>query len=334
MKTKYFTKGKLPNFIFLGMLAVLVSSCGSYQSTSRDNDGIYTTRERRQVQNQQTNPQNLQYQDYFGSLTENQQEVEVFTDVDNYQSANNQQEYATGNAGWGGNSENITVNIYDNSWGYGMWNNYWYRSNWGWANQWGYNSWYGPGWGVGWNNWYNPYYGYGWNNWYGPNYGYPIYPNYYSNYNYSNNAGIRGVRNDMYGRNSARTTSGRTATPIRAGEVRSTRDNNSVRSTRTGVQNGTRIYDPNSTRSTVPSTRATQIRTATPTRYNTNDNSIERTQRQAPTRNYEAAPTRSYNPAPTRSSMPSSPTMQSGGGRSSGGNMGGSTRSSNSGGRR
>ena len=329
MKTKYFNKGALPHSFLLALLALAVNSCGSYQSAPRDNDGIYGNGSGRKSNNQKeistTNPQNLQYQDYFGSLTDNQQEVEVFTDVDNYQSATNQQEYSTGNAGWGGNSESITVNIYDNSWRYGMWNNYWYGSNYGWAFQWGYSPWYGPGWGIGWNNWYNPYYGYGWNSWYGPSYGYPLYPNYYPQYNYSHNAGIRGVRNDMYGRNSARTTTGRTATPIRSGDLRSTRDINTTRSTRGDVRNSTRTYN-NTTRSTVPSTRSTPVRTYPSTRSTPSSTPPTQTQRQAPTRNYDAAP--------TRSTMPSSPSMQSGGGRSSGGNMGGSTRSSNTGGRR
>lgn len=309
MKTKYIQRSSRTHLFILGALAILLSSCGSYQNTNRDNDGIYGNDSRREVYNEQSNPQNLQYQDYFGSFTDDQEQAETFTDIDNYQSTNNQQEYASGNAGWGGNSENITVNVYGNNWGYGAWNNYWYGSNWGWGNSWGWSPWYGPGWGMGYNNYYNPYYGYGWNSWYSPYYGYPsYYNNYYINNNYSHNQGIRGVRNDMYGRNTSRTISDRSLNSGRRTEIRSTRTDNTIRSTRSTTQPTRRSDANNTTRATVPSRSTTPVRTA-PTRSNRYESQPTRTQTQ---------PTRTYNTAPTRSISPSSPVMQSGGSRSSG----------------
>ncbi len=316
MKTKYISTDSLPYFSLLGFLALLITSCGSQQNRGYyDNDGIYGNGTGRAADTQGTTAQNLYYKDYFGSFTDGQEEAEIFTDVENYRSEGDStsQQYATGNAGWGNNSDNITVNIYDNNWGYGMWNNYWYG---GWNTGWGWNSWYGPRFGWGWNSWYGPGWGMGWNNWYGPGYGWGgYYGNYYINNNYySNNSGIRGIRNDMYGR-SGRTVSDRTYTTGR--RVNPNYNSGTRNSTYTGTRNQT----------ATPTRNAVRTRKTTGTRTPNYNTTTTRPATQAPTRN------RTYTPA--RSSSPSSGTIRStGGGGRSGGTMGGGGGRSSGGGRR
>jgi len=156
----------------LGFMAVVASSCGSYQNVSYyDRDGIYGDVDKPQNNNQnpQVSQQNNQYKEYFGSLQNNNEGVETFTDVENYKSnydnaqQNNNSEYSNGYSGWGNNSSNVNINVYDTNWGWNSWNNYW-----NWNIGWGWNSWYGPNWGWGLNSWYGPNWGWGWNNWYGP----------------------------------------------------------------------------------------------------------------------------------------------------------------------
>ncbi|MBF6609280.1 MAG: DUF5320 domain-containing protein [Flavobacterium sp.] len=312
MKTKYILTGAFPQFSLLTILTFLIASCSS-QRSYQDQDGIYGSSSDRQVV-QQTASNELYYKDYFGSFTDDSEEAEIFTDVENYRTENDSSvQYATGNPGWGNDNDNITINVYDNNWGYGMWNNYWY-GGWGWNTGWGWNSWYGPSYGWGWNSWYGPGWGMGWNNWYGPNYGWAGYGHYYPNH-YSHNSGIRGVRNDMYGR-SARNTSDRTYTTGR-------RVNPNYSNTRNSTYSGTRNQNATSTRNTV------RTRTTTGNRNPNYNTTTTRPQTQSPTRN------NTY--TPTRSSTPSSGTVRpsGGGGRSSGGSVGGGGgRSSGGGGRR
>jgi len=177
MKTFYFSRTNISILLLFGILTLLATSCGSYQNISYyDNDGVYGSSDDQKSREIESNNSGY-YKEYFSNLSK---ENEVFTNVDNYSSAQDsvqkQPEVVTNSnyAGWGSNSsDNITINVYDN-WG---WNNGWAFNNWGWnnwgwnngwyGNNWGWNNWYGPNWGWnnwGWNNW-------GWNNWYGPNWG-------------------------------------------------------------------------------------------------------------------------------------------------------------------
>ena len=315
MKTYYFSCGPIRIFSTVGLMALLITSCGSYQNSSSDNDGIYGNGSQR-TENQQSAASNYHYKDYFGSLQGTDEQVEIFTDVNSYRtiptdSIDNRTTYATGNAGWGSDNDNIVVNVYDNNWGYGMWNNYWY-SGWGWNVGMGWNSWYGPGWGMGWNNWYGP--GWGWNSYYYPYYGVNNY--YYNNWNhYAHHDGIRGVRNNMYG--SSRSSANRSyATGRRVNSAYS----NGTRSTSYSTTRNTSF---NNTRNSVQSSTRGTTRQST---YNSQSTPIRQSN----------APTRSY--TPTRSTPSSGGVRPSGGGgtRSSGGGSygGGGGRSGGSGGRR
>lgn len=274
MKTYYFSSAKsISIFSIMGLLSVVMASCGSYKNSSYyDGDGIYGGSEvkKAETQTQTATNESSQYKDYFSSLQKDG-EVEVFTDVESYNSAeNNNTATEGGYAGWGNNPENITVNVYDNNWAWNGWNNYFYGPSYGWGWNIGWNSWYGPSFGWGWNNyWYGqsyyPYYGWGWNNYYNGYY-YPYYYGYGHHHYYPRNQGIRGssYRGDRYesGRRSAtgtrnsNYTPGRTRTTI--GGTRTSNYNNPPRRSETP-----RNYSPN------PRTNNPTPRTYTPTRNET-----------------------------------------------------------------
>ncbi len=275
MKTYYlFTNPKI-RYSVVGFVAILMSSCGSYQNTSyNDNDGIYDNGQRR-TEVARSGSDTNGYKEYFVALQEDN--AEIFTDVENYSTPGDSTQtteergYATGYAAWGSDSNNVTVNVYDNSWGYSPWN-YWYGPSYGWG--WGWNT----GWGWGYPG---ISFGWGWNNWYGPGYygwGYPAYYghswyNHHHHHHYAHNSGIRGVRNEMYGNRSnvgrrynsqgTRSTSYSTTNPRRSTITNGTRSaqyNNGTRSTQYN-NSGTRsttIRNNSGTRSNyTPSTRST-----------------------------------------------------------------------------
>ena len=181
MKTNDFFSKKSTIYAVLGLLGLMLTSCGSYQNKSYyDNDGIYgatNPKPKQYVANEKAD----EYQAYFSSLNnQNQNQDEIFTDVNSYSSYNdsiakkatqstNPQYTQNGYAGWGNNgSENVTVNVYGNNWG-GGWNNFGWGGGW---NGWG-GGWNNFGWGGGWNNWGWDGFGWGggWNGWYGNNWG-------------------------------------------------------------------------------------------------------------------------------------------------------------------
>ena len=181
MKTNYFSSKSASIYSLIGLLTIVMTSCSSYQNTTNDSDGIYNNPQR----NNGTAQNNNQNSGYFASL---QDDPEFFTDTENYSSTYGDEARdtvyvtETGYGGWGSNPEGVTVNYYDNGWGYNNW--YGPGLGWGWG---GWNSWYGGyggwgygGWGLGW-GWNSPYYGGwgyggygygygGWNNWYGNGY--------------------------------------------------------------------------------------------------------------------------------------------------------------------
>ena len=88
MKTIFLNSKNISLYSILGLFAFVVSSCGSYQNSSYyDNDGIYGSNSQNQNQTQryQSNSSG-KYQEYFSSL--NNQQNQVFTDVDKYSSYN------------------------------------------------------------------------------------------------------------------------------------------------------------------------------------------------------------------------------------------------------
>ncbi len=322
MKTYYLSGSRISIYSLFGFLAFAITSCGSYQNSSYyDGDGIYGGSENSQKQTTPDNKsQSSKYQEYFSNLN---RDAEIFTNVDNYSTVTNDtvkktESYNANNSSWGSNPQSITVNVYDNSWGWSYWNNYWYGSYWGW------NSWYGPYWGWGWNNWYGPSWslGIGWNSWYGPwyggyyGYGYNNWcNNYYNHYYYSYAGGRRGTT--YYG---SRNANGRNYTNY----TRGYRDNSPILNGTRGQNFGGR----NQSFGTPRTNTTNPVRNnsySTPPRINTNQNNT------APTRSnvrpQESTPTRSYTPS-----------TNYGGGRSnyggSGGGGGFSGGRSSSGGRR
>lgn len=270
MKTYYFNSR--PQFLYsvMGLLGLLVTSCGSYNNVSYDNDGIYDDGQPRRSQVAQNTTPSNGYREYFGSLQDDN--VEIFTDVENYRTSDDSTQtaenrgYESGYSGWGSDTENVTINVYGNNWGYTPYYNFWYGPSWGWNSGWGWNNWYGPGLSVGWgwNNWYGPAYGYGYgwgyNNWYGNG--------WYGHHNHNNyvyNNGIRGVRNEMYG---GRNTVGRSA------NTSGTRGATYATPRRSTINNSTRGTQYNTTRSnTVRTNTPTRSQNYTPTRSATRNNS-------------------------------------------------------------
>ena len=116
MKTYYFNRKRLSTYALFGFLAIVTSSCGSYQNSSYyDNDGAYGG-----SQTNNNNSQSNKYQEYFSDLNK---DAEAFTGIDSYTSVTNDsikktENYNSNNAGWGNNPQSVTVNVYDNNWGY------------------------------------------------------------------------------------------------------------------------------------------------------------------------------------------------------------------------
>ncbi len=343
MKTKYFSAKNSFLKSCLGLLGFAVVSCGTYQNKSYyDNDGIYgADKPEKQVVSANTTNDNVsetnqKYKEYFGSNANNYSDGQndSFTDVENYSSENDsikrQNEYADNSnyGGWGTNSDNVTINVYDNSWGgynYGYWNNYWgYRPwnfgislgwsswNYGWCNPYWNYGYYGPSWG------YNPYYGgyyggyYGYNNWnnsgyYGNNYAYhhnrrgSAYHDRYSDGN--------GVRNYTPNR---RNNSSITPRPRNNGDFVNPRSNYQTPPKRDNVRPRTNDNNGNNN----------QVNTPRPRRDSPKNSEINTPRPRTTTPRNENATPRSYDSP--RSNSPSSGGMSpsNGGGRSGGGRRG------------
>jgi hypothetical protein len=129
MKTYYFNRKRLSIYVLFGFLAIVTSSCGSYQNSSYyDNDGAYGG-----SQTNNNNSQSNKYQEYFSDLNK---DLESFNDVDSYASVYNdsikkKESYNPNNAGWGNNPQTINVNVYDNGWGMNNWGGIgWGLDNW------------------------------------------------------------------------------------------------------------------------------------------------------------------------------------------------------------
>src|SRR5690606_16921161 len=93
MKTKLPILSKIPMLFALGMLAMFVVSCGSYQNSSYyDNDGVYGNYDRNndEVPNKYSEENFQDGQKYAGKFKamqdEYQDQYDYFTDVDNYSS--------------------------------------------------------------------------------------------------------------------------------------------------------------------------------------------------------------------------------------------------------
>ncbi len=341
MQFKTYLQSKLPLYLALSSLFVL-ASCGSYQYVGYDNDGIYSSPNQNSVTTTTEAPtadQSSYYRGYFAEKSKKYEDIAadenvVFTDIDSYEGDYNdvtgEVEYAEGYAGWGGNSDNVTINVYDNSWGMNNWgwNNGWGFgfNNWGWNNGWGngWNNWgWNNGWGFGFNNW-----GPGWNNWgYNAGFGWCA-PFYGNNAYYQNNIAYNSTRRGNYAPNNGRSNvqnNTRNSASRRASTTRNSDTRNASTRYNSSIRNSSRRYNPeNSVRSTRSDSRA-----ANSTRSNNNVRST-RSNTRAYSPNTRSSSTRSNSTrSNTRMSSPTRSSSGSSGVRSSGG----SSRSSGSSGR-
>ncbi len=234
MKNLILSLVKYKKLFFIFVLLATLTSCSTYQTTSRDTDGIYdidNTSSKKEVAQQETEPQQetntkaLKYQEYFKKKADKIiiEEDDIFTDADSYTSEEDLDEeileqdvsdFSSNfeNPSWEESGETV-VNVYN----YGTlrpyygWNRYYY----GWRpfrpfysglyigiSPW-YSSWDYCLTGY---DYYNPYYSsyyypsyYSPYNTYYPSYAYSGYhnPRYYGNYYY-------GRRNNTVARNSSR----------------------------------------------------------------------------------------------------------------------------------
>lgn len=332
MKTNISIRQNSNHFYLLGLLSLLLASCGSYQNSSyHDNDGVYGNSSSNRYVQQSTGTNN-QYKDYFRSLQDDNQPTEIFTDVDNYTNYAENDSTQTASVGypaWGSSNSEVSVNVYSDptwSFGFGMGYPYYgwgYGGYWGWGypgywgGGWGYPSYWGPGWGYP-GYWGGGYYGY--NN-YNYSYGrrgsaaYYGNRNYASNRNYTSNRGYTSNRNYTTNRNT----------------YNSNRNYTTNRSS-----NGYSDFRRSSTVN-----RGTSSPTFTNRRANTNSvdyNAGRRSYNNSSNTTTNRSYTPSNNSNSSRSYTPSSPSrsMNSGGGsmRSSGGGGGGGMRSGGGGGGR
>lgn len=305
MKTNYLHKIKSPVFLLSGIFLVILTSCGSYQKTTESRD---------EKSDNGSNSQALYYKNYFSSLKEENEEV--ITDIENYSSATNDSTEVAmrSNAAWGSSNENVTINVYDNSWGWNPWYGMgWYYpmyAGWGWSFGWGWNSWawggYYPYVGGYW-----PYYGgyayhghYGYNNhFYGNSHNNS--PNrYFSNGSIDRGRSFvgsdRGRNTFVNGRNNSR------GAAIRASNSGNTRPTTySTRSTSRNTQYNPAIRNSGSTRNNQVAPSTSRNNNYTPSTRNSGVRSQP-----------SSAPNRNYTPSGGGGSRPSG---TGGGGRSSGG---------------
>lgn len=337
MKTNYPIHLKKCGFFFIGIVAIITTSCGSYQNVSYyENDGIYSTSTTKKesvsrTNNEVTPEKSDEYAQKFRAM---QNDYTYFTDVDTYQSTSPQDTVVTvyntdyndqNYAGWGNNASTVTINYYNN--GYG-WNN-WYSPYWGYSNAgWGWNSWYGNNWGWGWNSWYGPNWGYGWNAWYGNGYYGPGWGGYYNNNwgwygsggrNVAYNGGRRGGNgyyNSGSGRNGSYTNHGRRSDVSNYnGTPRTVTPRNSFQNPRSSQQininpraTGSQSYAPRENSTVTPRTNTSEPR-------NTNSTSEPRNNNYTPRNNSNFSSPRSSSSGGNFGGGGSS----SGGGRSGGG---------------
>ncbi|MFD2550231.1 hypothetical protein ACFSQP_00245 [Bizionia sediminis] len=197
MSIKNYILDKTPTIAVLTSL-LFVSACGTYQQAGSDADGIYNTSTTAVEQETNTAVDNsVYYQNYFKEKTSEYAVYtndEVFTDVDEYSGEyveNDSIQYQPqAYAGWGQETSNVSINVYN---GGGFYNNFYDPFYFGyyppiWTNHYFYRPYYYTGYYNPW--WHGGYYG----GFYG---GY--YHNPWNNYYYGNHvAFINGRRGGAY----------------------------------------------------------------------------------------------------------------------------------------
>lgn len=348
--------------LFMPVVVFALASCGSYQYSGYEADGIYGESrpgiwEQKERQTTEVKPNNntSYYKNLFAQQSEMVGEVlesDVFTDVDSYTSNDGYENYnetggdiayVGGNAPWGEDPDSYTINIYNNGFHGGFYSPW--RYGYGWGRHY-YGGWYDPFWDPYWPGYwghpYGPYaYGYGgsyWNIGFGFGYGYGYgYRGYYSPYYYNHYRNNPYYHNNRVAYNQGRRNSGvyysdgenrrsSTSTNARSSYSRSIRE---IRNSRSSDYGTSRV------RSRASKDDDRQIYTRTSRRAESSrsydsdrsrDNSpVYRSSRS--NRSYESSPSRSSSPTrstTTRSSSSSS--RSSGTTRSSGGSSRGGGR--------
>lgn len=323
MQLKNYSKLKISFFVALSLTFVLVS-CGSYQYVGYDNDGIYNddvSEEVVYVEDNSSNNSNY-YKNYFSEKAQEYEDIiaenEIFTDIDSYEGSyedieqdsiqtNEYEDYRVGYAGWGQENSDVTINIYNDNFGYNYW---WYRPyRFGW-------SWYRPySWSFGWSYWNYPY---AYNSWWAPHYygGYYYNPYYYG-YGYSSvysrrhvayNAGRRGTPylNSRTSRNTRTITRStrnsiqtkrysRSNSTISRNNSTIRRNNSTIRRNSTTIRNNRSTTSPKSNSTIKRSTTTPRVNTPSRSRsYNSNIRTSTPTRSSSSTRSSSRSSGRSY----------------------------------------
>lgn len=359
MKSYYISQFKNSMFLSIGLLFFV--ACGSYKNTSYyDSDGVYGSAEKpiqkkERVYIQEIKVEDNKYAQQFKSMQIYSDDEQYLTDVDAYATDSvrvdtvyiERKQYAS----WGDNStDDVTINVYNNGWGYNDWWyqsywNTWYRPRFSWNMNigWSYN-YYGPSWGWGWNSpyyWDYPYYGGYYNPYYYGNAYYGGY--YYGRNNVAYNNGVRGGNrsSNIYGSGSrtSYSQSGR-ATTYENPRGTSTNPRSTITTPRSvtnprGFENprGTTIVTPKSEtprsetprgfdnprgsstvtpKSETPRNDTPRVQPVTPTRSNETPRSTTPTRsNDTPTRSYESPRSSSSSPSYTPSRSYDSPRSSS-----------------------
>ena len=351
-------KLKMIRAAFFGPALLLLASCSSYQYAGYDNDGIYSSDNREAVaanEEEDSYGESQYYEQLFAEQSAQYDQLPeegmIFTNIDAYSSTGAYDEsafvdqelaYQGGNAPWGEDIDEVSINIYSNMspfyhgprymggfydpymrygyggfyghrwspWGYGGYG-YGYGHRFGFYSPWNTHRW---GWRSGWGH-YNPYrhgYGYG----YGgvvsrPAYGYNDRNVSYSrtgrNANYNEDSGL--VRSSSIVRSSRR-DSYSNSSEVRADRTRSAL----ARTSRSLSDSNDRTYRTRSSRVESPKTQTRR------SAINSRSTDTRREVRSTQTRRSYNTPQLRRRTSTSRSSgtVRSAPTTRSSGTRSSG----------------
>lgn len=324
-------------------------SCGSYQYSGYEADGIYGESrpgiwEQQEPEEVKPNGNSSYYKNLFAQQSEmigEALEDDIFTDVESYSSNDGYEDYneeggdvvyVGGNAPWGNDPDTYTINYINNGFyspwrmgwigsPYGAWYNpwwdpwfdpYWYGGGWGAPYAYGgfWNAGFGFGIGWGWGNYYRPW---GWGGFYGNHY-YNNHNYYYNNVAYNN--GRRNSRVYSVSDENRRSNTARGSYSNRIREIRNSRssDYGTSRVRNSVSQNDDRQIYSRTNRRTESS------RSYNYNRSNNGSPSYQRSSSRSSNSSYSAPTRRSSSGTSTRSSSSSS--RSSGTSRSSGGSRG------------
>ena len=320
--------------LLFGPLAVLVlASCGSYQYAGYDHDGIYSDGNavaQQYTEEAQTDSYDnaLYYQQIFSRQADQFETIAesdnaIFTDIDSYSSGQYQEDqyidegYPLAHGGWGSEVDEISINVYNNAFGFPGYYTYapyydpFFYNDFYWNfGYFGYG--YGPHWG--WGNYYNPWrygYGYGYAGYWGHGYwGHNYWGPRYNNWGYSGYS-----RNVAYN-SSRRNSSTDYNNEIRSSRLSSARDYRNADDSRSTYRNSREVRATSRSNSDYTISRSTRVssdsRSSSRT-YRVESPQNVRSNRATSTRDYTPAVrtrTETYSPQ-TRSSNNSSGTYRS-----------------------